>query len=390
MEISVTSDILRADFTIGYLGAGQLARMSAVQAFRYGMRIGVYTNRSSDEPVEFMTPFSIKGGFDDVDKLSAFAAKCDIVTLENEFLDSVVLKKVRDQSETPMYPSPETFHQIENKQIEKETFEKAGIPVTPYQLVKDLDDISEFADQYGWPLMLKSSKGGYDGYGNVTVENPDEASQAMKELGAHKGHDIVAESFIEFQKELAVQVARNEHDTVVYTCCETIQEDHINKAVVTPAPIDPKLRNRAEELAAAATEAIDGRGLFAFEFFLTDDNDILLNESAPRPHNSGHYSIEGCITSQFENHVRAVSGLPLGSTKLRSPSVVMINLLGDHQRDARVDHARDAMAAHDAHLHIYGKLDSKVGRKMGHYTMLGDDLDETYKHALELADAIEI
>lgn len=386
----MTSDILRADYTIGYLGAGQLARMSALQAFRFGMRIGVYTNRSGEEPVEFMTPFSRKGAFTDVDQLTSFAADCDVVTLENEFLDSNVLHKLRDQSNTPMYPSPETFRQIENKQIEKETFEKAGIPVTPYQLVENVDHISAFADTHGWPVMLKSSKGGYDGYGNITAEDPQEAAQAMDDLGADEGHDILAEAFIPFQKELAVQVARNGNDTVVYTCCETIQEDHINKAVLCPARIDPSLREKAEELAVNATEALDGRGLFAYEFFLTEDNELLLNESAPRPHNSGHYSIEGCITSQFENHVRAVAGLPLGDTDLRSPSVVMINLLGDYQRGARVDEAQKALSATDGHLHIYGKLDSKIGRKMGHFTLLGEDVEQTYDRALEVTDAINI
>ncbi len=386
----MTSDILRADYTVGYLGAGQLARMSALQAFRFGMRIGVYTNRSGDEPVEFMTPYSRKGSFTDIDQLASFAANCDVVTLENEFLDSDVLQKTRDQSNTPMYPSPETFRQIENKLIEKQTFEKAGIPVTPYQLVEDIEQISAFAETHGWPVMLKSSKGGYDGYGNVTVDDPREAEKAMEDLGADEGHDILAEAFIPFQKELAVQVARNELDTVVYSCCETVQEDHINKAVICPAPIDASLREKAEEMAVAATEALDGRGLYAYEFFLTEDRELLLNESAPRPHNSGHYSIEGCITSQFENHVRAVAGLPLGSPDLRSPAVVMINLLGDYRRDARVDKAQKALATRDGHLHIYGKLDSKIGRKMGHFTLLGENTEPTYERALEVTESIKI
>jgi 5-(carboxyamino)imidazole ribonucleotide synthase len=386
----LSSDILRPDFTIGYLGAGQLARMSAVEAFRYGWRVGVYTNRSSDEPVEFMTPLSQKGSFDDVEALTEFASGCDIVTLENEFLDAQILKETQKNSDTPIYPSPETFSKIENKLIEKQTFEAAGIPVTPYQLVDTIEEVESFADKHGWPLMLKSSKGGYDGYGNVTVNDSSEARDAFDELGADEGHAILAEAFISFEKELAVQVARNGKESVVYPCCETVQEQHINKAVLSPAPIRSDLRRQAEELAVAATEALGARGLFAYEFFLTSDDEILLNESAPRPHNSGHYSIEGSVTSQFENHVRAVAGLPLGDTSLRSPSVVMINLLGDYERSARVDHADNALAASDGHLHMYGKADSKIGRKMGHYTLLGEDMDQTYEKALELTDSIEI
>mgnify|MGYP006281144871 CR=1 FL=1 len=190
--------------------------------------------------------------------------------------------------------------------------------------------------------------------------------------------------------ELAVQVARNRHGVAVYPCVETIQDGHICTAVRSPAPIEEKLQKKAQELAIKATEAIDGIGLYAYEFFLTKEGHILLNESAPRPHNSGHYTIEGCITSQFENHVRAVSNLPLGATDLRSPAVVMINLLGTHNRNAVVENAHDVMNAEDGHLHIYGKKSSKEGRKMGHATFLGDDVDELHQKGLRLTDSIRI
>jgi len=381
---------LRADFKLGYLGAGQLARMSALQAFRYGIQIGLYTDRSGNEPVEFMTPYSTTGSFDDTEELTAFASEYDILTLENEFLSSLVLREVQEQSGTPIYPSPSTFAKIENKLIEKQTFEKAGIPVTPYALVGTVEEIQKFGNKHGWPFVLKSSKGGYDGYGNETVNNPEEAEAAYRALGGFKGHKIIAEAFIDFSKELAVQVARNETGSVVYPCCETIQENHINTAVISPAPIDPEIRKEAQKMALSATEALDARGLFAYEFFLTEDGNLLLNESAPRPHNSGHYTIEGCITSQFENHVRAVMGLPLGSTEMRKPVVVMMNLLGKYKRKAKVNHFRKSMAQVDGHLHVYGKLQSKIGRKMGHYTLLGDDLEAVYAQAKEYAEQIQL
>ncbi|MFD2533114.1 5-(carboxyamino)imidazole ribonucleotide synthase [Gracilimonas halophila] len=381
---------LPAKLKLGFLGAGQLARMSSLQAFRFGIQVAVFSDRSENEPVQFMTPFSTSGSFESVDDMVEFAKGCDVITLENEFISSDILKEVQEKSGTPIYPSPDSFALIENKLIEKQTFEAAGIPVTPYKLVKNESELEDFGKTHGWPFMLKSSKGGYDGYGNVTVKNIEDAKQAFSKLGGNNGEDILAEAFVDFTKELAVQVARNETGTVVYPCCETVQEDHICVAVLSPAPVEKIIQEMAQELAFKATEAIDGKGIFAYEFFLTKEGSLILNESAPRPHNSGHYTIEGTVTSQFENHVRAVLGLPLGSTRLNKPAVAMINLLGTHKRPAEADQITEALETEHGHLHVYGKVDSKVGRKMAHYTLLGDDLEETYKKATHVTREIEI
>ncbi|MEP1152051.1 MAG: 5-(carboxyamino)imidazole ribonucleotide synthase [Balneola sp.] len=379
-----------ANLKLGFLGAGQLARMSSLEAFRFGIQVSVFSDRPENEPVQFMTPFSKSGSFESVDDMVAFAKECDVITLENEFISSEILQEVQDRSGTPIFPSPKSFALIENKLIEKQTFENAGIPVTPYRLVHSEEDLNSFGDEHGWPYLLKSSKGGYDGYGNETVRDSASAKDAFKKLGGEEGRDILAEAFVPFTKELAVQVARNETGSVVYPCCETVQENHICVAVLSPAPIEDKYQKRAQELAVKAVEAIDGKGIYAFEFFLTESGEILLNESAPRPHNSGHYSIEGCITSQFENHVRAVLGLPLGSSKMNSSAVAMINLLGTHNRPAESDHIIKGFEQKNGHLHVYGKVQSKVGRKMAHYTLLGDDLEKTYHTAKELTKKIEI
>ncbi len=381
---------LSTHFKIGFLGAGQLARMSSLKAFELGMQVAVYSDRPENEPVQFMTPFSFSGSFDDIDSMVEFAKSCDIITLENEFIDSEILRAVQDQSGTPIYPSPDSFALIENKLIEKQTFEKAGIPVTPYALINSENDLNSFGEKHGWPYLLKSSKGGYDGYGNETVRNFKEAKKAFDKLGGNNSREIIAEAFVDFTHELAVQVARNKTGHVVYPCCETVQENHINVAVKSPAQVDSKVSQRAQQLAIAATEAIDGKGIFAYEFFLTKNGELLMNESAPRPHNSGHYTIEGAIASQFENHVRAVCDLPLGSTELRKPAVVMINLLGAHKRDAVVENTEKALAESDGHLHSYGKLQSKPGRKMAHYTLLGENMDETFEKARNLTEKIEI
>ncbi|MDZ7694460.1 MAG: 5-(carboxyamino)imidazole ribonucleotide synthase [Balneolaceae bacterium] len=388
--MSESTNPLSAKYRLGFLGAGQLARMSALQAFRYGIQVGVFSDRPENEPVQFMTPHSTSGSFESVMDMATFAGECDVLTLENEFISSEILQEVQEQSNTPIWPAPSSFALIENKLIEKQTFEEAGIPVTPYALLNSEENLDQFGEEHGWPYLLKSSKGGYDGYGNETVENFDQAREAFKTLGGDKGHDIIAEAFVDFTHELAVQVASNETGTMVYPCCQTVQEDHICVAVLSPAPVKKEIQKRAQQLALQATDAIDGKGLFAYEFFLKENGEILLNESAPRPHNSGHYTIEGCVTSQFENHVRAVLGLPLGSTALREPAVAMVNLLGTDKRTAQVDHALNALEASDGHLHVYGKLASRPGRKMGHYTLLGDRLDETYEKAQQLTTPIRI
>ncbi len=381
---------LSADFKLGFLGAGQLARMSALQAFRYGIQVSSFSDRDENEPLEFLTPYSTKGSFKSVDDITEFAKGCDVVTLENEFIESEILAEAEQRSGTPIFPSPRSFALIENKLIEKQTFEAAGIPVTPYKLIENEDDLSDFGDKFDWSYLLKSSKGGYDGYGNETVEGIDEAIMAYDNLGGNSGQEIIAEAFVDFTHELAVQVARNETGHVVYPCCETVQKNHICVGVKSPAPVDATIQQKAQELAVKATEVINGKGIYAFEFFLTKSGEVLLNESAPRPHNSGHYTIEGCVTSQFENHGRAVLGLPLGSTDLRKPTVAMANLLGTDNRDAQVDEALNALEAADGHLHIYGKLRSKPGRKMGHFTLLGDEVNEVYEKARSLTEKIVI
>lgn len=391
---------LSAETTIGFLGAGQLARMSAAVVMRLGLRAAVYSGSAKDaerhpgsepavaaslHPLEWMTPLRYSGRFDDEEALVRFARQCHVVTLENEFLDGELLLRVRDRSGTPMWPAPESFLPLESKWLEKETFRKAGIPVTPYGKITSIGDMEAFGETHGYPFVLKSSKGGYDGYGNRTVHGRVEVPEAFSSLGGDAGHELIAEAFLPFRKELAVQIARNHTGYVMYPCCETIQQGHICKTVIAPAPVDPSVAAEARRLALKAIEAVDGIGLFAFEFFLTDNNRLFLNESAPRPHNSGHYSIEACITSQFENHVRAVTGLPLGPAEMRVPAAVMENLLGQRNGPALVGVPEELWKSKETHLHIYGKLTTCNGRKMGHLTVLGEEPSEIRVRASALA-----
>jgi 5-(carboxyamino)imidazole ribonucleotide synthase len=391
---------------IGFLGGGQLARMSAAAAFRLGFDVELYSDRPEVEPLEQMIGRAMKGSFEDVDALATFAETVDVVTLENEFVDAAVLEEVRQVSGTPVLPSPETFRKIGDKYSEKKTFEEAGLRVAPYARIggnereedrghghdvsTSADDVIRFGEMHGYPFLLKSSKGGYDGYGNVTVRDDAGARAGFASLGGTEGHELVAEAFVDFTHELAVQVARNSTGLVVYPCCETVQSNHINVAVRSPALVGERIRREAQEMAVAAMEAMDAVGLFAFEFFLTKDGELVLNESAPRPHNSGHYTLEGCATSQFENHVRAVCGLPLGSSALVRPAAVMINLLGTEESDGSFRHVEQALAEPFGALHHYGKLQSRPGRKMGHYTLLGEDPEEVFARAMQVTEGIEI
>ncbi|MCH8556210.1 MAG: 5-(carboxyamino)imidazole ribonucleotide synthase [Balneolia bacterium] len=382
---------VKASFKLGIIGGGQLARMSSYQAFRMGMQVGAVCSPSGTDPMEQVTPHIFRGDVSGYETLMELAKWADVITLENEFLDADVLARVQKDSGTPVYPSPETFRLIENKRIEKETFSDAGIPVARFMVVSGDDDLKKAGAKLGWPYVLKSSKGGYDGYGNAMVANQDEARRGFDKLGGNAGREVIAEETISFVKELAVMVARNEHGAVAYPCVETIQENHICTRVITPARVDRDLREQCERLAIKAAEAIDGKGMFGFEFFLTEEGELLLNESAPRPHNSGHYSIEACTASQFENHVRAVCGLPLAEPNMRSNAAVMINMLGIGSGDAVLSCSeRPDTDNEEVHIHSYGKLQCRDGRKMGHFTVMGENPDAALERALKLESIIQI
>lgn len=381
---------LKENFTIGILGGGQLAAMSAYQAYRFGFDVRAFTAENKYEPLDRLTNSIFKGDPAQLDQLIEFAKGCDVVTLENEFLDADLLIEAESASSVPFIPNPEAFKKVETKVGEKLNFERAGIPVPPWKSIYSTEDAHSFGRDYGYPFIIKSSKGGYDGYGNETVYSSQEIDRAVATLQQGEARELIGEGFISFRKELAVQVARTDSQTVSYPCCETIQENHICKEVIAPANLPEEISNQAIVLSRKALEAIDGYGLWAFEFFLTDKNLLLLNECAPRPHNSGHYTIEACNTSQFENHIRSICGLPLGDTTMRSATAVMINLLGTRSDNTELTNIRELFEQSGGHLHLYGKKQSRPGRKMGHYTLLGDDYNGILQRAHQLTDTLEI
>ncbi len=230
---------------------------------------------------------------------------------------------------------------------------------------------------------------GYDGYGNHFVKNSDDFNEGVKKLTSR--HDnIMAEQKIEFIKELAVMVAINSTGTAVYPVVETIQENHICKLVIAPAEISPETRRMVETIAVEAVKSVGGKGIFGVEMFLTANSELFINEIAPRPHNSGHYTIEGCVTSQFENHIRAILDLPFGDTSLVDNCSVMINTLGKNPGEGKIMNYHEVLTEPDVHLHFYGKSESRKGRKMGHLTMNGKNVNQVISTLEKLEKTLNI
>jgi 5-(carboxyamino)imidazole ribonucleotide synthase len=363
---------------IGILGGGQLARMSAFQAIRMGFDVAIL-EREKDSPAGILTKNEFVGWVDDKEIFNQFIQLSDVITLENEFIDSSYLAEIENQGKK-VIPSAKTISLIQDKFIQKSTLQKAGVPVPKFLKVFAESSYENISSILGKKFLLKSRKMGYDGYGNATVKNKNEFETAIKKLSSRHA-ELYAEEFVNFQKELAIMVVRTKSQTKCYPVVETIQKNHICHLVIAPATIEKRLSKQTEEIAIHSVEAVIGYGIFGIEMFLDDEDKILVNEMAPRPHNSGHYTIEGCITSQFENHIRSTLGLSLGSTEMVKPYAVMLNLLGKRNDIGIMQNYESLLKDEKIKLHIYGKKNSRIGRKMGHITVVGDNLDSLIKIA---------
>jgi 5-(carboxyamino)imidazole ribonucleotide synthase len=367
-------------FTLGLLGGGQLAKMTAQEAYKMGLRVAVIEH-GADSPAGMMTKKEFSGGWKNPEDLEAFIQASDIITLENEFIDPDILDVIAERR--LVFPTPDTMRLVQDKFIQKQTFAAVGVPTPHFAEITSKQDLVDFGQKHGYPFVAKTRKFGYDGYGNATIKRETEIDMVWRRF--MEGEDprpLLAESFVTFTKELAVMVARNKRGEIaVYPCVQTIQQGHICVTVLAPAPIEPELQKRAQEIAVACVETINGVGVFGIEMFLTTDDQIIFNEIAPRPHNSGHYTIEACHTSQFENCIRAVTNLPLGSADMRVPAACMINLLGERTGSGIPDSVIEMLKVDDVALHLYGKKDVRMGRKMGHLTATGATVDEAFQRA---------
>ena len=373
--------------TIGILGGGQLGKMMAAEA----VRMNIDTTLLSPKDAGPMRPYADTqvGDWTDPEVLRPFVLACDVVTVESEWAPAGAAAEALPD-DTALWPSTTTLSLIKDKGVQKQHLADAGCPVPTFARCNTTEEALDAADALGYPVVLKQCRGAYDGYGNATVHSADELQDAWPDLAAEDG--LLVETFADFSRELAVQVARRPGgEQVVYPVAYTEQRDHRCHAVEVPADIDEAIAEDARAIAQAAVEAVEGVGLIAVELFEMPDGRLLVNELAPRPHNTGHYSIEGSDTSQFENHVRAILDWPLGSPALRRPVAVMVNVLGRREgTPPRTTGLSRALKADGVSTHIYGKPDVRPGRKMGHVTALGSNRADVRKRAEMAASAIEL
>jgi 5-(carboxyamino)imidazole ribonucleotide synthase len=371
---NISNNYIASGHRIGIVGGGQLAKMTALPAMELGCEV-VILEKTKNTPASCLAAEIFYGDWDDPTNLLKLAEKVDVVSLENEFVDANSLKKLETAGHA-LYPSSDTIAMVQDKLIQKQALSNVDIPVTPFAAVSSREEIEQQAEELGWPMVLKARRNGYDGKGNATLKSAADINDAWNKLDGDN-RELYVEGFCKFTGELAVMVTRRaDGEMVNYPVVESVQKDHICHIVRAPARIDEELANKAVEMARKAVTTIDGVGSIGVEMFLTEDKQIILNEMAPRVHNSGHYTIEACECSQFENHVRAILGMPLGSTKMVSPAAVMINMLGEEQGTGYPVGIDEALKISGAHIHVYGKSTTNIGRKMGHITALGDTIED--------------
>jgi 5-(carboxyamino)imidazole ribonucleotide synthase len=367
---------------VGMVGGGQLARMTYQAGIPLGLTLRVLAADAEDSAGLVGADVEL-GSPDDPPAMRRFAAGCDVVTFDHELVAAASLIALSDDG-VVLRPHPEALRYAQDKRHQRERFAAAGLPVPAHRpVVAGADDIEAFAAEHGWPVVVKAVSGGYDGRG-VWVVGDQAQGQRLASEAAGRGVELLAEEHVTLDAELAVQVARRPGgELVVYPAVESVQIDGICHEVLAPAPVPAATAAAAVELGTRVAELTDAVGVIAVELFLSDGK-LLVNEVATRPHNSGHYSIDGCTTSQFENHLRAVLDWPLGATDLLAPAVAMANVLGGPQSVAQRDVLPRVLADPDARVHLYGKK-PRPGRKLGHVTVCGDDLGDVRARAQRAA-----
>jgi 5-(carboxyamino)imidazole ribonucleotide synthase len=357
--------------TLGVLGSGQLGRMFTIAARRLGYRVHVYSP-DSDTPagqvgdVEFVAPY------EDLDRVREFARGVSVVTFEFENVPSPTSRACAEV--VPVRPDGEVLHVTQHRLREKTFLSERGFPVTPFRRIQSLADLEVAARELGLPAVLKTASFGYDGKGQQKLRAVADLPTAFTNL---KGAEGIYEAFVDFEKEVSVVAARTlDGEFAAFPVFENAHANHILDVTFAPAAVAPALETQAKELARGILEALQLVGLLTVELFVTRDGRLLVNELAPRTHNSGHLTIDGCVTSQFEQQLRAVCGLPLGSTELRRPTA-MCNLLGDVWFAAGGTPDWSGVLGDPlVKLHLYGKAEPRKGRKMGHLTATGASVEE--------------
>lgn len=375
-EIETASQVILPGSTIGVLGGGQLGRMLALAGKAMGYRF-VTLDPTEDSPCGQVADQQITASFKDAEAARALAQLSDVITYEFENVDAQVAEMLMKESYVPQ--GSELLYTTQHRLREKKAIEAAGVQVAPYAEIVSKEQLEQTVQTFGFPCVLKTATGGYDGKGQWVIRNQADIEPAYVTLSKAKTA-LVLEKFIHFSKELSVIAARSPRgEAATFPVAENIHVDNILHLSIVPARISEEIATKAKELALQIAQSLQVIGLVAVEMFLTSDGELYVNELAPRPHNSGHYTMEACKTSQFEQHVRSVCNLPLGDTGLLSP-VVMVNILGEH-----VDPVVQWMKSQDeqlesagitAKVHLYGKKEAKLKRKMGHINLLTPNVED--------------
>ena len=341
----------------------------------------------ADSPASTPAARWLRKPADDLAALCELAQAVDVIALENEFIDAALLGELEELGHCVMPPAA-TMRIVQDKFDQKTALMKAGLNVPAFAAVDSKDEVVSTGDRLGWPLGLKKRRDGYDGKGNTTLRSAADVDAAWERLEGCR-HALYAEQFCTFIKELAIIITcSRDGSSVASPLVETVQRDHICHTVVAPASISEALARKAADVAQRAVAAVGGVGSFGVELFLCGDDTVLVNELPPRVHNSGHYTIEACVCSQFENHVRAVMGWSLGSTAMGAPAAAMVNLLGHADGPGEPHGIEDCLAVAGAHRHLYGKARSKPERKMGHIAALGTNIDTALDIATRAAASL--
>jgi 5-(carboxyamino)imidazole ribonucleotide synthase len=368
---------------LGVLGSGQLGRMFTIAARRMGYRVHTFSPEE-DTPTGQLADVEMTAEYEDLDALRAFAGQVDVVTFEFENVPAEAIEAI--EALTPVRPSGIALHTAQQRAREKTFLADHGFPTAPFGRAATLDELWDAVARVGTPAVIKTAAFGYDGKGQHRVTTPADVEHIWGAIG-HQ--EAVVEKFITLQAEISVIAARGLDGAVVeYAPFENRHRDHILDLTTAPAAIPPAIATQAREITRAILAQLQYVGVLCVEFFLSTDGELLVNELAPRPHNSGHLTFDAAVTSQFEQQVRAICGLPLGSTELLRPAA-MANLLGDLWTEGEPNWAA-ACAFPEVKLHLYGKSSARIGRKMGHLTAMGRTVEEAQDRVIAARDALLI
>jgi 5-(carboxyamino)imidazole ribonucleotide synthase len=375
----MSADVILPGATVGIVGGGQLGRMFAMEAWRMGYRVCVL-EPAAGAPAVQLADEHIQAPFDDPAAMRALAERSDVVTLEWENADVATLREI--ERIVPVRPGPGVLEVAQHRVREKDTARRLGLLTAAYRAVSTREDLREALREIGTPAVLKTARFGYDGKGQAVIRDAADADAAFDAVGG-QGTELILEAFVRFTMEVSVVCARTvSGQTACFPVAENVHRNAILDESIVPARVPADVAEEARRMAETMAAGLGVVGLLAVEMFVGEDGHVRMNEVAPRPHNSGHYTIEACPVSQFEQQLRAVCNLPLGSTELLRPAA-MVNLMGDDAGTGLGNpNVAAALAVPTAALHLYGKAEARPGRKMGHLTALGDTAVEALERAV--------